>query len=330
MTTTDSTTSPTSPEATPPGTPETTRRFVDAYKRCESEMLAVDPRTFITINLDVPSVVTIALNAVVKIRGLRPQIAEKLSGFDLARFDKLEDYTRALAQAHAMFIGAAAATGTLIELNQEALKVREALVNDAVSLSRHGYIDPTRLDDLSGATGYKNVAFDLLALVGIFHERWSEVASATPVKLDDLHRAEQLAEGMLELLGARESASVKAAQAAEMRQRAFTLFMDAYDDARSAVTFLRWRDGDADEIAPSVYTVRKNGRKREAGAVGSDESGAQTFSPSAPSTDIRPPAPSASSPGATPSSPSGSAPAASPGPSTIHNPDVPGSSPFVS
>jgi len=312
-------------------TPESSRLYVDAYARCESEMLALDPRTFVTINLDVPSVVTVALNAIGKIRTFRPRIEDRLRDFDFERFDKLEDYTRALAQAHAMSIAAAAPTGTLVELNQEAIKIREALVADAVSLSRHGYIDPTRLDDLSGATGYKNVAFDLLAMVGLFHESWSEVAPHTPVKLADLRQAARIADGIIELLGAREAASAKAAHAAEMRVRAFTLFMNAYDDARSAVTYLRWREGDADSFAPSVYTVRKNARKRDsADAVAPDggEGAGSEFTPT-PSTEIVAAPAGVTAP--TPQLPS----AATPVPPAAQvvvptNPDMPGASPFVS
>lgn len=36
----------------------------------------------------------------------------------------------------------------------------------------------------------------------------------------------------------------------------------AYDDARRAVTYLRWHEDDADEIAPSLYAGRGGRRPR--------------------------------------------------------------------
>ena len=50
--------------------------------------------------------------------------------------------------------------------------------------------------------------------------------------------------------------------AAELRVRAFTLFVHAYSNARRAVTYLRWHEGDADSIAPSLYAGRSNGRMK--------------------------------------------------------------------
>jgi hypothetical protein len=46
-----------------------------------------------------------------------------------------------------------------------------------------------------------------------------------------------------------------------MRQKAFTLFVRAYDEARRAVQYLRAKAGDADSIAPSLYQGRA-GRRR--------------------------------------------------------------------
>jgi hypothetical protein len=46
--------------------------------------------------------------------------------------------------------------------------------------------------------------------------------------------------------------------AADRRQRAFSLFVKAYDQARRAIQYVRWQQGDADSIAPSLYSGRGN------------------------------------------------------------------------
>ena len=48
--------------------------------------------------------------------------------------------------------------------------------------------------------------------------------------------------------------------------RAFTLFSRAYDATRGAVTYLRWNEGDADDIAPSLYKGRE-GRSASTGGA---------------------------------------------------------------
>ena len=40
------------------------------------------------------------------------------------------------------------------------------------------------------------------------------------------------------------------------RQRAFTLLARAYDEARRAVSFIRWHEEDADTFLPSLYAGR--------------------------------------------------------------------------
>jgi hypothetical protein len=39
--------------------------------------------------------------------------------------------------------------------------------------------------------------------------------------------------------------------------------LKAYDQVRRAVTFLRWNEGDADRIAPSLYSGRGNSNARK-------------------------------------------------------------------
>lgn len=48
-----------------------------------------------------------------------------------------------------------------------------------------------------------------------------------------------------------------------VRQQAFTLFVKAYDEVRRAVSFLRWKERDADTIAPSLYGARNGTRARQ-------------------------------------------------------------------
>ena len=46
----------------------------------------------------------------------------------------------------------------------------------------------------------------------------------------------------------------------EDRARAFTLLVRAYDDCRQAASYLRWREGDVDDFAPSLRPKPRRGK----------------------------------------------------------------------
>ena len=62
---------------------------------------------------------------------------------------------------------------------------------------------------------------------------------------------------MISAVGDREQTPTQI-DAADRRQRAFSLFVKAYDQARRAIQYVRWEQGDADSIAPSLYSGRGN------------------------------------------------------------------------
>ena len=43
--------------------------------------------------------------------------------------------------------------------------------------------------------------------------------------------------------------------------QAFVLLSRTYSEVRRAITYLRWRSGDADKVAPDLYRLLPNGRK---------------------------------------------------------------------
>src|SRR5690349_4844390 len=92
--------------------------FAAGFQRVEAEIGQVQERDIVTVNLDIPVAVTIVLGSLPEIRALRAELAE-LKGFDIARFDKLRDYTLAVGHAHAMFRAANGPSDTLTELAEE-------------------------------------------------------------------------------------------------------------------------------------------------------------------------------------------------------------------
>src|SRR5688500_269126 len=58
------------------------------------------------------------------------------------------------------------------------------------------------------------------------------------------------------------------------RKRAYTLLVRSYNEVRRVISFLRWHDGDAEDIAPSLHTAGRAARR-------SDEEAAEEPEPAA-------------------------------------------------
>lgn len=93
----------------------------------------------------------------------------------------------------------------------------------------------------------------------------------------ELDQAETLANRLEIALGVKEQGPAGAPEASHTRNKAFHVFLKAYDAARRVVTFLRWNEGDVDSIAPSLYAGRFS-RKTEV----ADETAAEAPAPAQP------------------------------------------------
>jgi hypothetical protein len=240
-------------------------RFRDAYDRLSAEMDAVPHGELESVNVDVPKAITTVLGAMPEVAALRPRVVAELPKFDIAKFDRLEDYALALGHAQAVYLAASEPQEALPELAEQAFKTREQLASDAAALSNRGFIDGKKLAELKGGTGYRAVAFDLFALVTMLREKWSVISSKTALSPAELDSAEKLADRIITAVGVREQAPAIVGEASEKRQRAFTLFVNAYDDVRRAVAFLRWHEADGETIAPSIYGGRNGSRRKSNG-----------------------------------------------------------------
>jgi hypothetical protein len=93
--------------------------------------------------------------------------------------------------------------------------------------------------------------------VRFFDESWQELAGTLAITREDLEQGGVLAKHLLEWSTVRDERARALQAFAQLAHQAFTAFCDAYDEVRRAVIFLRSRAGDADEIAPSLYSLRK-------------------------------------------------------------------------
>jgi hypothetical protein len=268
-----------------------------AYEQVLPELAGVADEALVPINVDIMLAVTTVLGALPEIRQFRSDLVSKLPAFDIARFDKLELYARAAGHAHALHLQLSALPD-VTPLVEAAEALRELLVSDASALGRRGLIDAQVLSSLKGPVGHRNLAFDLSALSSVLRASWSRIEGKSAIALEELDRARLLADQLLTVVGLREQGPASPSASAIHRQRAFTLLVQSYNEARRALGYLRWDEDDLEAIAPSLYGQQRPSRRRSSEPA--PTVAPQTASAAAPSNGARAAASSTGLPGESP------------------------------
>lgn len=233
----------------------TDEEFMLGFQRVEAAVRAVPEQELLPLNLDVPSTVTTVLGAWPEIRAFRDTVAA-LPGANMTAFDNLRDYALALAHTHGLFRGLAGPPDGLTKMAEDLANIRDMLFADAMALAKRGVFDETRITKLRSGVGYKSLAFDVVGLVQILRERWADISNRTGVQQAELDHAAQLAQRLVTAVGLKEQQPAATNSVTLLRQQAFTLLVNAYDEVRRALSFLRWHEQDVESIAPSLWSGR--------------------------------------------------------------------------
>jgi hypothetical protein len=151
------------------------------------------------------------------------------------------------------------------------------------SCVQRGLIDSTALTPAEPLLGYQETIQSTLVLVRLARTSWEKIQGHTQLTKEEVDEAERLALDLGHAI-ARRDQGVESVPAAELRVRALSLLIDEYDRLRQMVSFVRWREGDADSITPSIFTQR--GRR---GSGSSEPEEPSDPSPVPPAGDDNPP-----------------------------------------
>ncbi len=153
-------------------------------------------------------------------------------------------------------------------LLEEATALRARLLGDAEALAARGLLDLESVQAIRSGQGNLDTANDLVALSALMGASWAKIENKTAATAEEVHRAGDLGPLLIAALGVREhGARATPAEAADRKVRAFTLFTAAYDQVRRGVTYLRWDEGDAESLAPSLYKGRGGSRGASSSAA---------------------------------------------------------------
>jgi hypothetical protein len=244
------------PKKTTPEKPAAPLEASAAFAMVEAEARDLDPSYLVAINIDIPTGVSVVLGALPAIRPLRDDIATELPKFPIALFDKLETYALAAWYAHLVALPGPAGNKQIKDLLEEAAPLRANLLADAEALARRGLLPVQTVAEIRAGHGHVDTANDLVALAALFSSSWSDIQGKTAATQTEVQQAALLGPQLLAALGVRDQGRVAPREAAERRTRTFSLMVRAYDQTRRAVSYLRWDEGDADSLAPSLYKGR--------------------------------------------------------------------------
>ncbi|MEI8254363.1 MAG: hypothetical protein WCJ30_01690 [Deltaproteobacteria bacterium] len=244
---------PGAPSATVDLTVSTDPRQQAAYDAIAPAARALDRQSLLPVNLDPPTVVSTCLAVADQVKPRRATIAA-MPGFDIEALDQLETTALALEAAQGHYNTATTPPDALADLIDHGIRLRRTFAVASAALADAGVVDPNRFDSLPTGNAYRDIATALGSyVVGFRRDHWETAKTKSALTDAMLAEAESLSTRILAIVGMRELSPAKVAEAADMRQRVFTLCVLRYDQVRRAVTYMQWDAGDADEIAPSLY-----------------------------------------------------------------------------
>jgi hypothetical protein len=257
----------TSTASTEPAAPSAPNAAAEAFAKVEPELASLAAEALAPVTVDLNAAVTSVLAAAPRVREHREAIATQLPHHPLWAVDKLETYAQAAWYAHLLHSYSSSSPESAKALIEEAGRLRDDLLIAAEALAHRALLDTDAVARIRKGSPNPDLAADLSALASLFRESWGKVSSKTAVEKSEIDRAAELGPAVLVASAAKKH---KNTDTEAQRARAFTLLVNAYDACRQALAYLRWKEGDAETIAPSLFKKRAGrkpgtGKKEEEG-----------------------------------------------------------------
>ena len=238
-----------------------------AFDRIASERAGVDLRAVPPNTLDASYAVLRARPIPKNLAPYRDVIAA-LPGFDIRHLDHFGLYTDALAYANATLVARADRVRDVPELAAEGYALRSVLFAYGELLALRGRFPASVIARLRPGTGYRDLHDDLHALVVLFAEHPDVLSSGAPVTTADVDRANELVQALGDALGADTEFALSQDELAQERHKIAHLLITAHRELRRAAVYIRYHEGDAVALVPSLRVVTKGRPKQQPDAEG--------------------------------------------------------------
>lgn len=231
---------------------ETTPSFRAAYDLHLPAMRALADDDVLKVNLDIPTAGQTVLGVVSQLASHRAALVA-LPGVSPAAVDQLESLTRAMVHAHTQWTFASAPVFPIAELIAKGTVQRDKLLAAAGFFAAYNAIEIGKLREIGRGKSHRDLAMDLLGLATLIRPSLDKPEVKAAISSAELDATEALGEHIMVALGERQQSNVTASEASQLRDRAFTLFIGAYDQVQRGMAFLRWQTDDADVFTPSLF-----------------------------------------------------------------------------
>jgi len=219
---------------------------------------AMLPEEVVPIALDPTRSASVVVGSLPRIESYRAALEAQFGASALAFLDELPIIADATKQAD-IELTAADSASDLSEPFAQVTEDHRLLLTDAEALANRKLLDRARVDAGRPAQGYRTKATSTLVLIALLRERWDVVKDETPLTPGELHAIEARTQVRLKLLDEREQGSTRL-PAAELRMRALCRLVRTYGEVQRMLTYVRWWEGDAEDVAPSLWMGRRKAR----------------------------------------------------------------------
>ncbi|HEU4411530.1 MAG TPA: hypothetical protein VFS43_40165 [Polyangiaceae bacterium] len=230
-----------------------------AYERVRPDLDAMPAEAVGRITANVTTAAATVFGALPVIEAMGEDI-KGLPHIDHPLLGKLRDYALALYYVGVIVMHAGGGKAAINALMGEAMPLRARLLTSAETLAAYDLVDAQRVASIRAGAGQLDTANDLTALSQLFRSGGDALFSNVPVTRAEIDRAAELGLQLLAALGRRmvgTDGEGLPSRYEDDRARAFRLVVRSYDEGRRAVTFLRWREGDADLLVPSLFAAKR-------------------------------------------------------------------------
>jgi hypothetical protein len=176
--------------------------------------------------------------------------------------DTLGWHASATLYAEAHYMGVSRGPARVAELAKQARSWRALLLQDMALMVTRRLLPVEKHAQLKIQACHKDLPFLLLAVTQVYRDAWPKLSDYTSVSPQELDEASRIAEEFSLAFARSTERNAGLSEANDQRRRNFTLLAQAYDQVRRGLSYLRWSEGDTDEIAPSLYRGRGGSRRK--------------------------------------------------------------------
>ncbi len=237
----------------------------DAFEHTLTEANALADDQVVRATTDIGDAVVSSLAVVSTVRELVSAEHAQLPLFDLGTFDRFERYANALTFAQARYLRTRNTTAKPAELAALVAEGQHALgiaITDLGGYVARGLVKAATVESLKDANGSPtSLGIALTSVADLFSELRATLGDRVIMSEDEQKHVSALALRLRNALVDNVGVTADAAVALAMRDRMFTLFRREYLAIRRAVDYVRFYEGDSNEVFPSIF-LRSKGRAK--------------------------------------------------------------------